>query len=106
MRKAVKAAALVLGSVLLGMIAGCNGGAPDGVTEIKFLYGADMFDNSTYQKLAKTFNDTKGKEDGVYVRPYMTFNVGSSRNTYVGECDSNVVLFDDDSSFKDIAVDV
>lgn len=105
MRKAVKAAALVLGSVLLGMIAGCNGGAPDGATEIKFLYGADMFDNSTYQKLAKTYNDTKGKEDGVYVRPYMTFNVGSSRNTYVGECDSNVVLFDDDSSFKDIAVD-
>ena len=86
--------------------AGCNQEVvPEGRVGIKFWYEADMNTNSTYYELVKTYNDTQGAEDGVYVSPTMISGVGDERSTYEGSCEANVVLMSDDSVFKGIAMD-
>lgn len=85
---------------------GCGGEeVPEGRVGIEFWYEADMNTNSTYYELVKTYNDTQGVEDGVYVSPTMISGVGDERSTYEGSCKASVVLMSNDSVFKGIAMD-
>ena len=86
--------------------AGCSEETvPEGRVGIKFWYEADMNTNPTYYELVKTYNDTQGAEDGVYVSPTMISGVGDERSTYEGSCEASVVLMSNDSVFKGIAMD-
>lgn len=106
MKKTVKALtlALILGTVFA--FAGCGGEkVPEGRVKIEFWYEADLNTNSTYYELVKTYNDTQGVEDGVYVSPDMINGIGDERSTYEGSCDASVVMITNDEVFKGLAVD-
>ena len=104
MKKAMKFVALALCLCTMGTFAACGGGAPEGSTEITFLYEADMYENPIFYELVKKYNDTQGKEDEVYVRASMIAGRGGERSTYEGHCEENVVMLNE-RSFKGIAVD-
>lgn len=100
----VLAVVMCIGTALT--FAGCRTEEiPADRVNVRFWYEADMYTNSTYYELARTYNDTQGAEDGVYVSPTMISGVGDERSTYEGSCEANVVLMSDDSVYKGIAMD-
>lgn len=108
MKKAGKILAVALGAAMcagtVGMMAGCGEDVPEGATRIRFTYEADMNLNPTFYEMIRTYNNTQGQTDKVYVSADMVDGAGNARATYEGTCDSSVVMLSDDA-FKDIAID-
>lgn len=64
----VLALTLVLGC-MTGIFAGCGGGGGrEDSTVVEFMYGSSQSVNAQYAALIEEFNDTVGKEKGVFVR--------------------------------------
>lgn len=105
MMKLGKFAAVMLGTLLAGSmtigLAGCNGGAPEGSTEISFWYSASLTNNRIYRELINTYNEGQGQEDGVWVEGDNRQNVDSTQ-LYVNPPE---VLVVSDEDFKSYALD-
>ena len=106
MRRFGKLATVILGAVLAGSmtvgLAGCGDGAPEGAEEITFWYEASLSNNRIYRDLIDTYNNGRGKEDGVWVEGDNRQNVDSTQ-LYVSP--PNVLLMTDESEFKSFALD-
>ena len=105
MMKLGKFAAVMLGTLLAGSmtigLAGCNGDAPEGSTEISFWYSASLTNNRIYRELINTYNEGQGQEDGVWVEGDNRQNVDSTQ-LYVNPPEALVVS---DEDFKSYALD-
>lgn len=100
----VLAVIMCIGAVV--SFAGCRQDeAPEGRVGIEFWYEADINTNPTFYELVRTYNDTQGVEDGVYVSPTMINGVGDERNTYEGSTKASVVMISNDEVFKGIGID-
>ena len=106
MRRFGKLATVILGAVLAGSmtvgLAGCGDGAPEGAEEITFWYEASLSNNRIYRDLIDTYNNGRGKEDGVWVEGDNRQNMDATQ-LYVSP--TNVLLMTDESEFKSFAHD-
>lgn len=106
MKKITRILAVAVGVSAALSFAGCQTETvPEGRVGIEFWYEADINTNPTFYELVRTYNDTQGAEDGVYVSPSMINGIGDERNTYEGSCDASVVMITNDEVFKGFAVD-
>ena len=105
MKKATKFLSVVLALCTACSLCACGGGnGPSaGQTEILFNYEADAYTNPVMYRFVKAYNDTQGKTDGVYVKPDQIAGVGTSQQTFEGNCSANVIMTDE-AVFKKFAI--
>lgn len=75
----------ICGTLVLPAIAGCGGGAPEGFTEISY-YASQVTaeSRSAYTEMVKTYNETQGKTDKIYVT-MQPFTGDVSDNLIIGK---------------------
>lgn len=96
MKKIAKFLSVVLALCTAGSLCACGGDGPSaGQTEILFNYEADAYTNPVMYKFVKAYNDTQGKIDNVYVKPDQIAGVGTSQQTFEGNCAANVIMTDE-----------
>ena len=104
MKKATKFLSVVLALCAACSLCACGGGGSSaGQTEILFNYEADAYTNPVMYRFVKAYNDTQGKTDGVYVKPDQIAGVGTSQQTFEGNCSANVIMTDE-AVFKKFAI--
>lgn len=78
-----------------GLVACGGGGVPEGFARVDFLYCGDTTSLAMYQAAIKQFNDTKGKEEKIYVK-----GLPNPENAYTGTLSSKIAS----SSGPDVAI--
>lgn len=107
MSKLKKLAISLLSACVLFACVGCGGGSqtPTGFTSIQFRASVNEFSSAQYTELYKTYNETQGKEDKVYVT-LMPSGADYSANlssTLAGKVNRSQVMLINDQYFKNYA---
>lgn len=104
MKKMAKFLSIVFALCTACSLCACGGDGPaEGQTEILFSYEADAYTNPVMYRFVKAYNDTQGKIDGVYVKPDQVAGIGTSQQTFEGNCSANVIMTDE-TVFKKFAI--
>ena len=101
MSRLTKLLSAIIGAAMclsvMGIAAGCdNNTAPEGSVSINFWYDCGLDSQPVYRELVKTYNDTQGIQDGVYVVGTRKTGISiSARTQLTGGTPPNVIMISD-----------